>query len=83
MNQPILIPGPPGPQGVPGVAGETGQRGSIWMWGHGTPDDALLTSSLINDKYLDVDSGDVWSIEPVVGGGSTWRRTKDHARRVG
>lgn len=83
MNQPLLIPGPPGPQGIPGAPGATGQRGSIWMWGTGTPPDSLLVANYVNDKYLDIATGDVWSIEPASGGARKhWSKTGD-AKRVG
>lgn len=61
--------GPQGPQGpagaagapgVQGIQGPQGQRGTNWYSGHGVP--GVIAGSLPNDKYTDLDTGDVYTL---------------------
>lgn len=65
--------GPQGPQGVQGITGTTGAtgpagptgpqgiRGSEWFTGHGAPTAGNTAGAATGDKYLDLDSGDVYT----------------------
>lgn len=56
--------GPAGPQGNTGTTGATGNtgatgpRGTNWYEGHGAP--GTIVGSQAGDKYLDLDTGDVY-----------------------
>lgn len=60
------IKGPPGTDGTDGTNGTNGtdgadgQRGSNWYTGDGPP--TTIAGSLPGDKYLDVISGDVYTL---------------------
>lgn len=60
-------PGPPGPQGPVGPQGPEGPRGfdgtfggTAWWSGNGPP--VTVIGSKPGDKYLDVDTGDVYTL---------------------
>lgn len=50
--------GRPGISGVDGKNGLNGTRGSKWFKGKGAP--LKITDALNGDKYLDIDTGDVY-----------------------
>lgn len=52
--------GPQGPQGPTGATGPQGVRGATWYTGHGAP--GTITGSQAGDMYLDVDSGNVYTL---------------------
>lgn len=52
--------GPQGGQGIQGQQGATGQRGSLWFEGTGAP--GTIGGSLPGDKYLDLATGDVYTL---------------------
>lgn len=54
--------GPAGADGATGPQGATGVRGSQWYTGHGAPTAGNTTGSLANDQYLDLDTGDVYTL---------------------
>jgi hypothetical protein len=51
-----------GPQGVKGDTGNTGVRGSNWYIGAGVPNGTNTVGSIPGDKYLDINSGDVYNL---------------------
>jgi hypothetical protein len=52
--------GAKGDKGDPGNPGAPGARGSQWFTGHGAP--GVIAGSAVNDQYLDLDSGDVYTL---------------------
>lgn len=51
---------PAGAQGPQGTVGTAGARGSLWFTGTGSP--GTVAGSQPGDQYLDVASGDTWSL---------------------
>jgi hypothetical protein len=49
-------------QGPAGQQGPVGARGSTWFTGHGVPTGANTAGSVAGDKYLDVDTGDIYNL---------------------
>lgn len=58
----VPYPGPPGPPGPAGPKGESGDafQGVVWFDGHGEP--GLILGSKPGDKYVDLDTGVVWTL---------------------
>jgi len=54
-------PGPQGPQGLTGPTGPAGPRGTSWFTGHGAPVPPV-SGSVPGDLYLDLDTGNVWTL---------------------
>lgn len=54
------IQGPAGTAGATGPAGPQGARGSNWYTGNGAP--GTIGGSLPGDKYLDLDTGDIYTL---------------------
>lgn len=52
--------GPAGPQGETGDEGPAGQRGSLWFTGSGLP--GTIPGATGGDKYLDLDTGNVYTL---------------------
>jgi hypothetical protein len=46
---------------IPGKDGIDGRRGSLWFYGNGKP--GVILGAISRDKYLDVDTGDVYELE--------------------
>lgn len=60
FNDVGVVKGPQGDQGTQGSPGNTGPRGSTIFNGHGAP--GTVAGSLPGDMYLDVDSGNLYSL---------------------
>lgn len=61
----FAIIGPQGPIGLTGPQGPQGTRGSIWASGSGAP--SSISGYQVNDKYLNSNNGDVYTLASISG----------------
>ena len=59
-NEVMNIKGPQESPGDDGPPGEDGVRGTLWFDGHGAP--GTIPGSMAGDHYLDLDTGDVYTM---------------------